>query len=46
MARQCFMLYKFFSGTTAQENVDRLCQILDKNTLWASDPTTFHDRLN
>ncbi len=37
------MLYKFFSGTTAQETVDRLCQILDKNTLWTSDPTTFND---
>lgn len=37
------MLYKFFSSTTAQETVSRLCQILDENTLWASDPTTFND---
>lgn len=37
------MLYKFFSCPTVQETVDRLSQILDRNTLWASDPTTFND---
>lgn len=37
------MLYKFFSCNTAQETVDRFRQIVDENTLWASDPTTFND---
>lgn len=37
------MLYKFYSCNTPQETVDRLCEILDGNTLWASDPTTFND---
>lgn len=37
------MLYKFFSCNSAQEMVDRLCQILDGVTLWSSDPTTFND---
>lgn len=37
------MIYKFFSCTTAQETVDRFCGILDKNTLWAADPTSFND---
>lgn len=37
------MIYKFFSCPTGPETVSRLCQILEKNTLWAASPNTFND---